>query len=367
MSYNLRLSLITALLIFAPAVFVPTAWGDDSPVFATIEASLATEGDQIRQLAFDGDADTMFVSAGNVGQDDHFTLALDKPVKLRSLTVTTGRADGSDGLKSGTVQVSDDGQAFERLASFAEGVAESKDSQRQVLAIRIAPGADSPHPLVIRELTLDSEPPVAIFQYPVEFIVDVSDAPEMKEWAEKAAATCQRAYPMINEELKADGYKPPRLVAMDLKSDYQGVAATGGNHIVGSVKFFKEHPDDVGAMVHETAHVVQNYRGRRNPGWLVEGVADYVRFFKFEPGNLGLIDARRAHYDGSYRVSAAFLAFLVEKYDKEIVRKLNQLLRAGEYREGTFKELTGKSLDELDDEWRATLSPANREQPAKSM
>ncbi|HQU46327.1 MAG TPA: basic secretory protein-like protein, partial [Pirellulales bacterium] len=128
-----------------------------------------------------------------------------------------------------------------------------------------------------------------------------------------------------------------------------------GEHIVGSVKYFKEHPDDVGAMVHETVHVVQRYRGRRNPGWLVEGVADYVRFFKFEPGNLGRIDARRAHYDRSYRVSAAFLAYLVETYDKDLVRKLNRLLRAGEYRAEVFQELTGKTLDELDGEWRATL------------
>jgi hypothetical protein len=143
---------------------------------------------------------------------------------------------------------------------------------------------------------------------------------------------------------------------MTLKSDYRGVAATGGNHIVGSVKFFKEHPDDVGAMVHETVHVVQSYRGQRNPGWLVEGVADYVRFFKFEPGNLGPINAERSHYNGSYRVTAAFLAFLVERYDKDIVRKLNHLMRTGEYGEESFKELTGKTLDQLDDEWRATLT-----------
>ena len=50
------------------------------------------------------------------------------------------------------------------------------------------------------------------------------------------------------------------------------------------MKYFKANPDDIGAMVHETVHCVQLYRGRGNPGWLVEGVADYVRFFKYEPG-----------------------------------------------------------------------------------
>jgi hypothetical protein len=142
---------------------------------------------------------------------------------------------------------------------------------------------------------------------------------------------------------------------MSLKRDYRGVAATSGDRIVGSIRFFKEHPDDFGAMVHETVHVVQHYRGGKNPGWLVEGVADYVRFFKFEPGNLGRIDPKSARYDGSYRVTAAFLAYLVEKYDKEIVLKLNQRMRDGRYEDEAFRELTGKSVQELDAEWRALI------------
>lgn len=350
MSPFIRLPL-SALLCFLFASLVSA----DSPVTVTVETSLATSGDQIRQLALDGDMETSFVSAGNVRAMDHFTLLFDEPIVVRSLTVTTGR-DNGNAVDAGTLDLSADGKTFERQATFANGIAEFSSDGKAVRAMRISATADAPHALAIREFAIESQPLVRLFDYPVEFVVDVSDAPEMKEWAEKAAATCQRAYPMINEELKADGYKPPRLISMALKSDYRGVAATGRNHIVGSVKFFKDHPDDVGAMVHETVHVVQNYRGRRNPGWLVEGVADYVRFFKFEPGNLGPINAQRAHYNGSYRVTAAFLAFLVDRYDKDIVRKLNHLMRAGEYRDEVFTEFTGKTLEQLDEEWRATLA-----------
>ena len=123
-----------------------------------------------------------------------------------------------------------------------------------------------------------------------------------------------------------------------MKNDYKGVAAAGGGRITGSVKYFKAHPDDVGAMIHETAHVVQRYRGRNNPGWLVEGVADYVRFFKFEPGKIGPINPDQARYNSSYRVTAAFLAYLTEKYDKEIVLKLNKAMREGRYKEALFKD-----------------------------
>jgi hypothetical protein len=124
------------------------------------------------------------------------------------------------------------------------------------------------------------------------------------------------------------------------------------------VSWFKRHPDDVGAMVHETVHVVQAYRygrgGNRNPGWLVEGIADYVRFFKYEPGKAGPVRADK-HYDGSYRVTATFLNYVSEKYDKELVRKLNAAMRQGKYSDDLFKDATGKTLQELDDEWRTTL------------
>ncbi len=78
-------------------------------------------------------------------------------------------------------------------------------------------------------------------------------------------------------------------------------------------------------------------------------------FFKYEPGKAGPVDPDRAHYDGSYRVTATFLNFVSEKYDKELVRKLNARMREGKYSDDLFKEITGKTLKELDDEWRASL------------
>jgi carboxypeptidase Q len=191
--------------------------------------------------------------------------------------------------------------------------------------------------------------------YPVEFAVDVSDAPEMKEWAEMVARICERQYPLICEALKSEGYKPPQRVRLVLKSSYRGVAEVSGDRITGSVKYFKAHPDDVGAIVHETVHVVQGYRTGGNPVWLVEGIADYIRFFQYEPGKLGDLNPERVHFNGSYRVTAAFLDYLTEKYDKAIVNKLNKVMRAGEYKEEVFKQLTGKTVQELDTEWRASL------------
>jgi hypothetical protein len=336
----------------------PTTADKDKPpaadaVAAVVESSLKSAGGHIRQFAFDGNADTFFASEENPKESDHFTLTFDKPVAVKSITVATGRTNGDDKLEAGQLEVSADGKKFESIAKFTDGAANANTAGRQIAAVRIHP-ADLKHPLVIREIDVDSKQEVAKFKYPVEFIVDVSDAPEMQEWADKCIRVCERAYPMINEQLASDGFRPARVVHMTLKK-MNGVAYTGGTHITGAVKWFKDHPDDVGAMVHETVHVVQAYRGRGNPGWLVEGVADYIRFFKYEPGHVGPISADRSHYNGSYRVTASFLAYLVDTYDPQIVKKLNEAMRTGKYNDQLFKTYTGKDLEELDDQWRSTL------------
>jgi hypothetical protein len=352
------------LLLIASALFVLTGLdvqaAEKAPaVGAVVETTLKTASGQIRQFAFDGDPDTYFASADNAGKRDHFTLVLDKPVALKSVQVVTGKPNGGDALSNGKLEVSTDGKTFAAIAKFVNGVAQAKAGGKQVRALRVRPGADLPHPLAIREFVIESEPKVAVFRYPVEFVVDVSDAADMKEWTEKVADICERQYTMINEELSSDGFKPRTVVALSLKSNYQGVAAAGGGRITGSAQYFKAHPGDVGAMIHETVHVVQSYRAG-GPGWLVEGIADYIRFFKFEPGKLGKIN-KDPHYNDSYRTSAAFLNFVVQKYDKDLVRKINRALREGEYREEIWKSLTKKTLNELDAEWRESMK-----QPARS-
>jgi Peptidase of plants and bacteria len=146
------------------------------------------------------------------------------------------------------------------------------------------------------------------------------------------------------------------VITFTLSTSYRGVSGMSGTYIVGSPDHFRKHrQDDVGAIVHETVHVAQGYRRGDRPSWLVEGMGDYFRFFYWEPGKLGRIDPKAAHYNKSYRVTAAFLAYLVQRYDKDLVRKLNRVLREGLYEEGVFEQLTGKTVQQLDDEWRATL------------
>lgn len=319
-----------------------------------VESTLATAGGNIRQFAFDGDPDTAFASEKNATKADHLTLTFDTAATVKAVRVATGRPKGGDALSAGVLEVSADGKAFEELAKFADGAAKG-NPQAKVKAIRIRPTDDLTHPLVVREIAVDAEPAVAPFRYPIEITTDVTDAPDMKEWAEKVARVCERQYPMLCDELASDGFKPLTAIRMTLKGDYDGVAYASGGRIVGSVKYFKKNPADVGAMVHETAHCVQLYRGR-NPGWLVEGVADYVRFFRYEPNKPKPLPPERAKYDGSYRTTAAFLDFVSEKYDPQAVRKLNAAMRAGKYTPEVWKDITGLTVEELGRAWQKSLA-----------
>jgi hypothetical protein len=362
MRRSIHLTLMLSLLSAASSALGAAGTEKADPtVSVTVESTLKTASDHIRQFVFDGDTDTYFASEQNPTTADHLTLSFDKPVMIHSIVVASGRPDGEDKLDSGELQVSSNGTTFDTVADFSSGQAQSASKGRTAVAIRITPSADIKHPLAIREITIDSGPQLAVFKFPVEFVLDVSDAPEMKEWGEQCIKICERQYAMINEALPSEGFKPAHLVHMALKSSYKGVAATGNTNITGSVKYFKDHPKDFGAMVHETVHVVQHYRGsrggNRNPGWLVEGIADYVRFFVYEPGKAGRMNPDRSHYNGNYRVTATFLNYVTEKYDKDLVKKLNAAMREGKYKDNDelFKDFTGKTVEELDTEWRATL------------
>ncbi|MDG3004456.1 basic secretory protein-like protein [Paludisphaera mucosa] len=344
-----RLAPLLSWIIILPA----SASGGD-PVAAVVDSTLGTAGDRIRQYAFDGDDATSYATSATPGENDSVSLVFDEPVLVKSVEVRTGGPDGAGRLDVGSLEGSSDGKSFERLAGFGDGLAKAEPG-RALRAIRVLPGKDAKGPLAVREIVVDSEPALKRFAYPVEVVVDEVDAPAMRGWAENAAKACERSYGLINEALRSDGFRAARVIRLSLKDGIDVPAFASGNRITGSVKWFQDHPDDVGAMIHETTHVVQRYRGRGNPGWLVEGVADYVRFILYEPQNIGGLNPRTARYDQSYRVTARFLDYINRKYDKEFVLKLNRAMRRGDYSDDLFKESTGKSKAELGEEWRATL------------
>lgn len=115
----------------------------------------------------------------------------------------------------------------------------------------------------------------------------------------------------------------------------------------------------VGAVVHELVHVVQQYGQRRSdrglpaPFWLTEGIADYVRWFLYEPDSCGagVVDPSEAKLTAGYRVTANFLHWLTAKH-ADAVPLINQALRTGAYDDQFCRQHFGSSLAEFARQWQ---------------
>jgi hypothetical protein len=220
-----------------------------------------------------------------------------------------------------------------------------------------------------------------------EFTVDTSAAPELADWAqEKIVPMANEWYPKILDLLASDGFSPPKKFSITFSHDMRGVAATSGTRIRCAADWFDKERDreGVGAVFHEIVHVAQQYGGgrraeggQRPPGWLVEGIPDYLRWYLFEPQSHGAEISKnrfaRAHYDGLYRITANFLNWVTTEYHREVVKTLNAALRARTYQDDLWKTMTGHTLAELDSLWRDSLqakfaaSDAGKSDPAQKL
>ena len=197
-----------------------------------------------------------------------------------------------------------------------------------------------------------------------EIAFDLSQTPELKEWVDaRLKPVCEKWYPMIVEMLPSEGYTAPERFTIVFHKDMRGVANASGRRINCAAPWFKRNLEGeaVGAVVHEMVHIVQQYRrargGNRNPGWMVEGLADYIRWFLYEPDDKRpRPNPARAKYTDSYRTTAAFLAYVKETHDKEIIRKFNTAMREGKYSAELWKDYTGKTADDLWADYVKTLT-----------
>ena len=182
------------------------------------------------------------------------------------------------------------------------------------------------------------------------------------------AATYQKVahdnYGLILRTLHLPLDRPSKPVKIVVTYSYTGVAATTGAGfgagpttpvIEVSAKYALAHPNDLGMIVHEMVHFVQSYP-TYDPVWLVEGIADYVRWFFYEPvGKRPRPNPAKATARDSYQTTGAFLYWASCHYDLALVPKLSKAFQANAYKESLFKEYTGRTLNQLNEEWLASL------------
>lgn len=201
-----------------------------------------------------------------------------------------------------------------------------------------------------------------------KIMVDVSDAPDARAFADNSRTLIQQWFPLVCQFLATANFKPPKTITLTFKNEQSAPAyttgwGTNGAKISVSDKWIAAHPDDYGMVIHEMTHVIQSYPNKQygEAGWLVEGIADYIRFYRYEPDvprrNVEPRTPQKASYRDSYRTTAAFLAFVSNKYNRALVADLDRALRAGKYSDALFEQETGKTADALWTEFVQSLTP----------
>ena len=304
-------------------------------------------------LAMDGDEGTAFRSYHGMGSGDGFTVILSRPVAARAVRIETGTADGADRLEGASLDISADGTAWAKASDFKEGVAEARPvGLILAVRIRVARGGAVPS-LVVREIKVDTDEPMAPAQMgPPRGFVDVSGFPDLKDWAARAEAQMESFWPDTAALLYSKGFVTPNAVYVVYRTGpgVTPVAATGGGVMEVNAAWCRKQPNDTGLTVHETAHVVQSGGA---PGWLVEAVADYIRWVRFEPQNFTFRIAPNSRPQQPYRGGAAFLGWCENHYDPWLVTQLNDACRFGRYSDALFDRYCGKGIDAL---WKEFLA-----------
>lgn len=153
------------------------------------------------------------------------------------------------------------------------------------------------------------------------------------------------------KEAKLYNKNTAKKVIFIVDPEYKGVAAAGGGIVRFNPEWFKSNPGDIDVVTHEVMHLVQSYPGGAGPGWITEGIADYVRF-KFgvdnEGGNWRLPEFQpEHHYTDAYRITARFFHWIEQSKKKGLVKKLDDAMRTKTYNDGFWLKETGMSIDDL--------------------
>lgn len=172
------------------------------------------------------------------------------------------------------------------------------------------------------------------------------------KFEEEFKSIINEVYPKMMNDFNKDARTD---LAIKIDTAYDGVAYAHNGQVVVASQWLHKKPEDTDLMTHEVMHIIQSYPNNAGPGWLTEGIADYVRYkygvdnekagWSLTPFN------EKQHYTNAYRITARFLVWISQNYDENLVPKMDKNLRAKTYTDELWKEYTGHTVDELWEEY----------------
>lgn len=194
-------------------------------------------------------------------------------------------------------------------------------------------------------------------------VEEIKDDPNLTAWADRAKELIEQWHPRLLNLIPTRDFEVPSDITLVFRKGDSGIAWTSGPRITVMTGWITKHPDDIGLVFHELVHVVQQYKSRL-PGWVTEGVADYLRWALYEgkPQRWFPISDKPNGYRDSYQVTAGFFLWLETDRCPGIVNRINTAARQGRYQDAIFTELTGASLESL---WADYLADRKKEKSAE--
>ena len=174
----------------------------------------------------------------------------------------------------------------------------------------------------------------------------VSQVPQLENWGFHAKELIKLWSPRISRILDIEDY--PHNIDLTIQKSDEGIAFADSNAITVSSHWIEKYPEDIGLIVHEAAHLVQLYP-EFEPGWVTEGIADYIRWHLYEKKLLEWfpIGEDEKGYEAAYRITGGFFLWITIHKNADFIKILNTSMKNGEYEEAIFFQYTGKDLDVL--------------------
>ncbi|MCC7478889.1 hypothetical protein IT575_10570 [bacterium] len=181
----------------------------------------------------------------------------------------------------------------------------------------------------------------------------------LSAWAERTRLDLEANYPLIYAQLVSPRAAHPESIELVFYRREDGsIAYAAGGRIHINCDYVEDHLDDIGMPIHELVHIIQAYSGGDCPGWLTEGIADWVRYFWYEKKTLADYAGHDpGNYDSGYGQSARFLEWLRLNRNPQIVPLLNSALREQSYGPDTIKSLCGADVETLWKDYLDSLAP----------
>ena len=299
----------------------------------------------------------VYVPAAEIGKADVVKSAgaRELPATWNKIAAVDSRSEESTGAQIGVSISGADGKAI-ATTQFVLLAIEPNDprqtfGQTFFSELDFVDGESYPAPQPMeREKVVDD----LVIDDKVTIHFDTTETPDLREWVRSTLMpACEKWYPRLVEALPSDGYRAPTEFKIVFRDNMRGVAYTSGKDVYCAGPWYRANlkTEAVGSVIHELVHVVQQYglaRDRRPPGWLVEGVADHVRWYQFEPvENRRRINWERSNFDDAYFPSATFLDYIVRKIDPDAIQHINADCRQGRYSEKYWEERYEKSAEQI--------------------